>query len=324
MTVAIGCDLGGTHFSAAAVQDSSLLAVRDVSVESKQGLAAILPLIQSTFLELLHTSSVKLSDCLGLALSLPSLVDFYGGRIASTNDKYADALSVDLRGWCRNCLGLPLAIENDARAALRGEHLCGAAAGYSDVLLLTIGTGIGSAFLIDEHPFRTRCLQGGNLGGHIPVSIHGRKCTCGAFGCMEAEASSWSLPAIVADWPGVNESALKGLPSVNFKELFRCADAGDAVAHQILDHCIHVWAVGTVGLVHAYGPERIVFGGSVMSRADRILPQIDAYVNQHAWTPSGPVSIVPAALGNHAALYGAIPILQEFLLRGEQRAVELR
>jgi glucokinase len=323
MTVALACDLGGTHFSAAVVRDSSLLATRDVPTDSKDGLAAILPLIHSTLLELLQSSSLNLSDCLGLALSLPSLVDFNRGRVASTNDKYADALSIDLGGWCRDCLGLPLAIENDARAALRGEHLCGAAAGYSDVLLLTIGTGIGSALLIDGLPFRTRCLQGGNLGGHIPVSTHGRKCTCGAIGCMEAEASSWSLPAIVAGWPGVDESALNGLPSINFKELFRFADAGDAVAHQVLDHCIHVWAVGTVGLVHAYGPERIVFGGSVMGRADRILPQIDAYVNQHAWIPSGPVSIVPAALGNHAALYGAIPILEEFL-RGDRLAVDLR
>lgn len=323
MTLAIACDLGGTHFSAAVVEDSSLLAARDVPVESKQGLAAVLPLIHSTILELVDASSVTLSDCLGLAFSLPSLVDFKRGRIASTNDKYADALSVDLRGWCRNHLGLPLAIENDARAALLGEHLCGAAAGCSDVLLLTIGTGIGSALLIDGRPFRTRSLQGGNLGGHIPVSLNGRQCTCGAIGCMEAEASSWSLPTIVADWPGVDASALNGLASINFKELFLCANAGDAVAQQIIDHCIHVWSVGTVGLVHAYGPERIVFGGSVMSRADRILPHIAAYVNQHAWTPSGEVSIVPAALGNHAALYGAIPMLHEFL-QGEHRAVDLR
>jgi len=323
MTLALACDLGGTHFSAAVVQDRSLLAVADVPVESKEGLAAVLPLIHSTILELLHKSSVTLSDCVGLAFSLPSLVDFKRGRIASTNDKYADALSVDLRGWCRDCFGLPLAIENDARAALLGEHLCGAAAGYSDVLLLTIGTGIGSALLIDGRPFRPRSLQGGNLGGHVPVALHGRPCTCGAIGCMEAEASSWSLPAIVGGWPGVSASVLNGLPSMNFKEVFLRADGGDAVAQQIVDHCIHVWSVGTVGLVHAYGPERIVFGGSVMNRADRILPQITAYVNQHAWTPSGQVSIVPAALGNHAALYGAIPMLQEFL-QGEHYAVDLR
>lgn len=323
MTIAIACDLGGTHVSVAVVKDSSLLAARDVPVESKDGLAAVLPLIHRTVLELLHIASVRLPDCLGFVLSLPSLVDFKYARIASTNDKYADATSVDLHGWCRENLGLPIAVENDARAALRGELLCGAAAGCSDVLLLTIGTGIGSAVLVGGVPFRTRHLQGGNLGGHIPVSLHGRKCTCGAIGCMEAEASSWSLPAIVAEWPGMERSALKAIESINFKDLFEHAEAGDLVAQEVVDHCIHVWCVGVVGLVHVYGPERIIFGGSVMSRADSILPKIASYVNEHAWTPSGPVSIVPAKLGNHAALYGAIPILEEFL-EGAQRGDQLR
>jgi glucokinase len=313
MTVAIACDLGGTHLSMAVVKDRSLLAVRDIPIESRDGLEAVLPLVHRTALALLDACSVRLSDCLGLALTVPSLVDFKQARIASTNDKYADAASLDLHGWCDKHFGLPLAIENDARAALRGEHFCGAAEGFSDVLMLTLGTGIGSALFIEGRPYQTRHLQGGNLGGHIPVSIHGRKCTCGAIGCMEAEASSWSLPAIVANWKGVESSALNGLPSIGFRELFQCVDAGDAIAQKIADHCIHVWSVGTVGLIHAYGPEHIVFGGGVMSRADQILPAIISYVNQHAWTPSGTVSIVPAKLGNYAALHGAVPILREFL-----------
>jgi glucokinase len=323
MTIAIGCDLGGTHFSVGVVQDRALLAVRDVSVDSRLGLEILFPVIQQAIQEVLKTCALQPSDCLGLVLVLPSLVDFKRARVVSVNDKYPDAVSLDLRGWCESCFGLPLAIENDARAALRGEHFCGAGEGFSDVLLLTLGTGIGSAFLLDGIPYRTRHLQGGSLGGHIPVSLHGRKCTCGAIGCMEAEASSWSLPAIVADWPGVASSTLSGLASIGFKEIFLHADAGDAIAQQIVDHCIHVWCVGTVGLVHVYGPERVIFGGGIMSRADRILPRIENYVNKYAWIPSGPVSIVPAMLGNHAALHGALPILREFL-HGEDGGDDLR
>ena len=213
-------------------------------VESKNGLAGVLPLIHETALELLDSTAVRISDCLGLALSLPSLVDFRNARIASTNDKYADATSIDLHGWCKEHFNLPLVIENDARAALCGEHFCGAAEGFSDVLLLTLGTGIGSAVFVDGIPYRTRHLQGGNLGGHIPVSLHGRTCTCGATGCMEAEASSWSLPAITRDWPRVETSALSQLTHVNFRALFQCADSGDPIAQQIVDHCILVWSCG--------------------------------------------------------------------------------
>ena len=318
MTIAIGCDLGGTHLSVAVVQDRTLLAVRDVPVESKLGLKVLLPLIDRTIRELLVSSALQPSDCLGLALALPSLVDVKQARVVSANDKYPDAPSLDLHGWCDATFGLPLVIENDARAALRGEHFCGAGEGYADVLLLTLGTGIGSALIVNGAPYRTRHVQGGNLGGHIPVSLHGRKCTCGAIGCMEAEASSWSLPFIVAEWPGIENSSLYGFASIGFKELFRHANAGDAVACQIVDHCIHVWSVGAVGLIHAYGPELIIFGGGVMASADQILAPIQSYVTRHAWTPSGAVTIVPAMLGNHAALHGAVPILCDFLYGGDR------
>jgi glucokinase len=323
MTIAIGCDLGGSHLSVGVVKDKSLLAVKDISLDSKQGMAIVLPVIQSTVFELLQCCSLQPSDCLGLALTLPSLVDFKHARIASTNDKYPDAVSLDLHAWCQTQFGLTLALENDARAALHGEHYCGAGEEYSDILLLTLGTGIGSAMMLGGVPYRTRHVQGGNLGGHIPVSLYGRKCTCGALGCMEAEASSWSLPAIVADWPGLQTSTLSELSSINFKDLFHHADMADAIAQQIVDHCIHVWSVGAVGLIHAYGPERIIVGGGIMSVAERILPRIASYVKQYAWTPSGSISIVPAKLGNHAALHGALPILREFL-RGVDRANDVR
>ena len=77
------------------------------------------------------------------------------------------------------------------------------------------------------------------------------------------------------------------------------------------DRCLHVWAVGTVGLIHAYGPELVVFGGGVMRSGDIILPYIRDYASKYSWTPSGPVRILPAALGNHAGLLGAIPLLTD-------------
>jgi glucokinase len=91
--------------------------------------------------------------------------------------------------------------------------------------------------------------------------------------------------------------------------LFELADGGDRVAVEILDYCLKVWATGAVGLIHAYDPERIVIGGGVMRSAAVIIPYIQAYVNQHAWTPWGKVEIVAAQLGNDAGLFGAIPLL---------------
>jgi glucokinase len=309
-TRAIAFDFGGSHVSVAIMSDNSLLAMREIEVKATEGLAPILPLIEKAVSELLSAVALRFDDCLGVSMSLPSIVDFEGARVLSANDKYSDAPSIDLPAWSQTTFGLPLVLENDARASLMGEHAYGAARGFSDVLMLTFGTGIGSAVLVGGKPYRTSQAQGGNLGGHIPVSLYGRACTCGATGCMEAEASTWSLPLIVKEWPRIGGSSLRQQAIINFKMLFENVAKGDEVAKEIAGHCIQVWGAGIVGLIHCYGPEVVVLGGGVMQNETEIIPQIREYVNRHAWTPSGAVTIKAAELGNQAALYAAVPLLR--------------
>jgi glucokinase len=111
------------------------------------------------------------------------------------------------------------------------------------------------------------------------------------------------------EWSGFAGSKLATLQNINFQILFELADAGDQVAAEIREYCLKVWAAGAVGLIHAYDPEKIVIGGGVMRSAAIILPYIQAYVNEHAWTPWGKVEVVAAQLGNDAGLFGAIPLL---------------
>jgi glucokinase len=92
--------------------------------------------------------------------------------------------------------------------------------------------------------------------------------------------------------------------------LFESVAKGDEVAREIADHCIQVWGAGIVGLIHCYGPEVVVLGGGIMQNKTEIVPQIREYVNRHAWTPSGAVTIKAAELGNQAALYAAVPLLR--------------
>ena len=164
--------------------------------------------------------------------------------------------------------------------------------------------------LVGGKPYRTSQAQGGNLGGHVPVSFDGRTCTCGAIGCMEAEASTWSLPLIVKEWPRIGGSSLRHDANINFKMLFDNVARGDEVAKEIADHCIQVWGAGIVGLIHCYGPEVVVLGGGVMQNEAEIIPQIREYVNRHAWTLLRPVTIKRAELGNRAAFYAAVPLLR--------------
>jgi len=259
----------------------------------------------------LTKTGTNANECAGIALGFAGLVDARSGRVLSTNAKYDDALSVDLPAWSREAFGLAFRIENDARMALLGENYAGAARGFSDVVMITLGTGVGGAALIEGKLLRGKHMQAGCLGGHIPVLFSGRKCTCGNIGCAEAEASGWALPLIVKEWPGIEKSSLASHAEIDFKDLFEAARRGDAIAIAIRDRCLNVWAADAVGLVHMYDPEVIVIGGGVMKSADAIIPYVQEYVSKYAWTPWGKVQVRAAELGNHAGLLGAIPLLTE-------------
>lgn len=306
---AISIDLGGTHASVGIVEDRQILASQEIPLDCLHGLAPALPLFKQAALELLGKLSLDVHNCAGVTLSFCGLADFHTGRVISTNQKYDDATSLDLNAWACEAFGLRFAIENDARMALLGEWYAGAARDTNDVVMITLGTGIGGAAMMNGQLVRGKHVQGGCLGGHLPVLFTGRRCTCGAIGCTEAEASGWALPLIAKEWPGFEQSTLAKEPSINFRAVFQLAEAGDEVAKAIRDRCLRVWAAGVVGLIHAYDPEKVIIGGGVMRSASVIIPFVQQYVKDHAWTPWGTVKVVAAELGNNAGLLGAVPLL---------------
>ncbi|HMI54371.1 MAG TPA: ROK family protein [Candidatus Saccharimonadales bacterium] len=308
---ALAIDLGGTHASFALVEDETLVHTEAFPTDRAKGLRPLLPHFTEALQRVLAKTGTSVRDCIGIALGFAGLVDTRTGFVMSTNAKYDDALSVDLPAWCREAFGIPFRIENDARMALLGETYCGAARGVTDAVMITLGTGVGGAALIEGKLLRGKHMQAGCLGGHIPVLFSGRKCTCGNIGCAEAEASGWALPLILKEWPEIRTSALANYPEVGFKELFEEAGRGDSIALAIRNRCLNVWAADAVGLVHMYDPEVIVIGGGVMKSADAIIPYVQEYVANHAWTPWGKVQVRAAELGNHAGLFGAIPLLTE-------------
>ncbi len=302
----LAIDFGGTHVTCGLVEDRVLLAHETIDTDCAKSLQAVLPRIRDVCLELMQAPSSR--DVAGVAIGFAALVDSRVNRILSTDGKYEDVKDIDLAKWVRENIGLPTRIENDARMALLGESYAGAALGFTDVVMMTLGTGIGGVAMIEGKLLRGKHAQAGCLGGHIPAVFNGRPCTCGAIGCAEAEASGWSLPLIIKDWPGATNGALSRYSNVGFKELFEEAAVGDKVAVAIRDRCLNVWAATAVGLVHAYDPEMILIGGGVMKSAEVIIPHIKSYVHKYAWTPWGKVQVRAAELGNNAVLMGAVPL----------------
>jgi glucokinase len=307
---ALAVDLGGSHAACAVVADHEVVTVETVSLEAARGLAGALPAIAEAVRRAAAVAGVPVSSCAGLALGFCGLVDSTAGRVLSTNAKYDDAPRLDLPAWCRDSLGLPFRIENDARLALLGEHYAGAAQGTGDAVMMTLGTGVGGVAMIGGRLLRGKHFQAGVLGGHLVADFEGRACTCGAVGCVEAEASTWSLPDVCRQIPGFAASALARRERLDFETVFGCAAEGDAAALAVRDRCQRVWAAGAVAMVHAWDPEVLVIGGGVMRSAGAVLPAIEDHVHRHAWTPWGQVAVRAAALGERAALVGAVPLLR--------------
>lgn len=307
---ALAVDLGGSHATCGLIDDRTIVDFETLDMDASS-LKAAMPLFAESFRRLLKKASLGFKDCAGVAIGFAGLVDSRQGRVVSTNKKYEDAPDLDIPGWSRETFGLKLRIENDARMALLGEYYAGAATGFSDVVMMTLGTGIGGVAMIEGKLLRGKHAQAGCLGGHIPVLFNGHECSCGAIGCAESEASGWALPRLLREWPGISGSTLAQYSNIGFKEVFGEAAKGDAIATAIRDRCLNVWAVDAVGLVHAYDPEIIVVGGGVMKSADVIIPYLNSYVQKYAWTPWGKVQVRAAELGNHAGLIGAVPLLSE-------------
>ncbi len=316
---AIAVDMGGSHVTCALLRDREILSYQSLEAFDEP-LKVVLPRIQAELERQLALQGIVAGDCLGLALGFCGITDPENDTVSATNGKFEDARGFDFRGWARDAFGIRLRLENDVRLALLGEHFAGAARNYSDAVMITLGTGIGGVAMLNGRLLSSHGGRAGMIGGHLPVVMNGRRCSCGNVGCAEAEASTWSLPMVCHEWPGFAGSSLVNAGRLDFQSLFLHAGRGDRVAAQVLHHCIQVWSALTVALIHAYDPQVVVFGGGVMKRASDILPRIREHVGQHAWIPAGSIAIVEAQLSSHAALYGAIPLLAG----GGEHANELR
>src|SRR6266568_4218029 len=146
---ALSLDMGGTHIGCALVEDRRLLGSVAIPSQEAQSLASMLPLIEDALYTLLRANRTRPEDCAGIAIGYPGIVDTRTGKILSTLKKYEDAPSINLTGWTHDTFGLPFRMENDARMALLGEHYAGAAQDSEEIVMMTLGTGIGGSAMMN-------------------------------------------------------------------------------------------------------------------------------------------------------------------------------
>lgn len=238
-----------------------------------------------------------------VGIAVPGVVDRSSASLVAAHGKYAWARGRDLAAWSEAAFGPAAVVENDARAALLGETVYGCAAGAGNAVLVTLGTGIGTAALIDGVLLRGAHDHGGILGGHLTVQLDGPACPCGNVGCAEAVASTWALHRDVSADPALAAALATtdgSLPGI--KQLVE--RAGDPVAGAELDRFVRAWAATVVGLCHAYDPDVVVVSGGVMRAATTLLPRIEALVHAHLWSSSFRPPLITPEAPEHSVLLG--------------------
>lgn len=297
-------DFGGTRAKFGLIEKGGkIIAVDQVKALPENSIEDNLDMIRkqslSSFKEYLSSHSVS-----GIGIALPSIIDTKTNRVVSRYVKYTSAQEFDFNDWAKREWGVPLALENDARAALIGEWQYGAGRGCDNIVLLTLGTGVGSAVLVNGKLFKGSHLLAGSMAGHISINVNGEPCNCGYFGCLEREASTWALPSIIEKQLHLTESSLSKIASPQYSDLFEEAEKGDALATSLLEQSLRTWGTGVVNLIHAYDPEMIIIGGGIMRQEQKILPYIQRMADRYAWLPAGTTRLAAAIQIDYAGLLG--------------------
>lgn len=303
-------DLGGTQIKIGLVRGEEILFSTQIDAQADQGLEGKLPDITREMNLLLEKAGITAHAIAGLGMAIPGIIDSVNKKILTINDKYNDAPKIDLQAWAQQTWNVPLFLENDTRAALLGEWNYGRGKGSDNVVLMNLGTGIGTSAVIEGKILRGKHFQAGILGGHFVVNVNGGLCNCGNYGCAEAEASTWNLANILKRYPQHTDSHLFQQQKPDFKTIFQYAAANDPLALLVRNECLEIWSACALNLVHAYDPEILILGGGIMASRDVIVPHIQKKLDQNAWAVWGKVKVTEASHINTAALLGIASLVR--------------
>jgi len=309
----IGIDLGGTIIKTGLVLDNIIVAEITLNAQSQKGLQQNLLPIEVAINNLLQQQQITAANLKGIGSAFPGLVDSNAKKVLGINKKYDDAGEINLEQWVQQKWKTNFFIDNDARMAAVGEWKFGAGKGCDNMVAITIGTGIGSAAIIEGKLLRGKHFQAGVLGGHISLNYKGNTCTCGNIGFAEAEASTWNISEKIKKDALFLSSKLALEATLDFECLFKLAKENDALAVKIKNECLTIWSATFINLIHAYDPEIVVLSGGVLNSKDDIITPIQKQVDKYAWCPWGNVKVKASALINKAAILGVTYCLENKL-----------
>ena len=246
-------------------------------------------------LDILSENDIPLDQCIGVGVGIPGTIDRKKGRVLySNNIRWEDVPIVERLGKVIPC---PVRIANNADCAALGEAAAGAGKDYSDVVLFTLGGGVGGGIILSGRVFEGG-IMGGSEIGHMVVRAGGRKCSCGRKGCLEAYAS---VPALLKDAKNRLNKEL------TLDEVFTLYREGNEEMAAVIQDYTDILSTGIVNIINMFRPQLILIGGMISEYAEDLLPALrkaaesESFGGSHGMIPD----IKAAELGSYAGMIGA-------------------
>ncbi|MFG6350984.1 MAG: ROK family protein [Oscillospiraceae bacterium] len=291
--VCFGVDIGGTTVKLGLVsQEGDLLEKREFPSSRDQG--ATFDDIASNIRQVMD--SFPDAMCIGAGVGVPGPVLNQSLVRGCVNLGWGDtdvALELGRR------VGMPVKVENDANLATLGEQWQGGGKGCRNLVMLTVGTGIGGGVICDGR-IVSGASRGGGEVGHLPMPFRPDwQCSCGKYGCLEVTASATGIIRAAREFAPFSD-----METVTAKDVYDAAAAGDENARRITEEAGHALGYAAAILGCVVNPEMVLLGGGVSAAGRALLDPVEAAFKENVFPPCGNVRFALAQLGNNAGIFG--------------------
>ena len=274
--IRVGVNIGSSEIQLGIVNDQNkLLAVKKYSTNAKLPATEIIAETADNILKLLADENIPLEQCVGVGVGVPGTIDRRQGKVVYSNNlRWEDVQIVKQLGEVIPC---PVRIANDADCAALGEAVAGAGKNFSDVVMFTLGNGVGGGIILHGEVFEGGIL-GGSEVGHQVIRVNGRLCTCGRKGCLEAYIS---VPALLK-----SASQVAGR-EMTLDEIFELAKAEDVAMTEVVEQYILMLGQGLVNIVNMFRPQLILLGGAMSVYAKNFIEPLNDILKDDSGREAG-------------------------------------
>ena len=309
MRFGFGVDLGGTTVKIAYFDENgTILEKWEIPTVTANGGEKILPDIASAINGYITKNALDKASLVGIGIGVP------GPVIGSGVVKVCDNLgwgTVDVRGILSGLTGLPVSVGNDANVAALGESWKGGGKDCRNMVLVTLGTGVGGGIVVDGKQVCGVFGAGGEIGHMVLVPDEKEYCNCGKRGCVEQFCSATGIVRVAKRYLASYEaeSVLREYEKLTAKDVFDAAGAGDAAAQAILEQVYDYMGQFLANIGCVVDPEVFVFGGGVSRAGQPLLEGARRAFDKYVYHASTEVRFALASLGNDAGAYGAFKLV---------------